>query len=131
LSVQNLGAAFAGTGLGSFAVFVPTWCFSQLADFWFFSWIGTPGIAPRWCATRKRAHHSSASLPEFARAAGIFVMGSGYTSPLRRIPDSPTLIEETNAWSLTRNTNLKTIDWRLTTADARIKLKRLYPQFQS
>lgn len=49
----------------------------------------------------------------------------------RRIPDQPTLIEETNAWGLTRNTNLKTIDWRLTTADARIKLKRLYPQFHS
>lgn len=49
----------------------------------------------------------------------------------RRLPDQTHLIAETDAWSLARNTSHKTVDWRLTTDDARIKLKRLYPQFQS
>ena len=33
------------------------------------------------------------------------------------------------AWQQTRNTAVRTIDWRFTTEDARIKLKRLYPSF--
>ena len=32
------------------------------------------------------------------------------------------------AWERTRNAATKRIDWRFTTADARIKLKHLYPQ---
>jgi hypothetical protein len=31
------------------------------------------------------------------------------------------------AWTTTRNLRQTPIDWRFTTADARIKLKRLYP----
>ena len=45
----------------------------------------------------------------------------------RRIPDQPTLIQETAAWEDRRNTAAATVDWRFTTADARIKLKKLYP----
>ncbi len=45
----------------------------------------------------------------------------------RRIPDRSTLERETVAWEHDRNTRSRTIDWRFTTADARIKLKRLYP----
>jgi transposase len=45
----------------------------------------------------------------------------------RRIPDQPTLIQETAAWEARRNTAGATVDWRFTTADARIKLKKLYP----
>jgi hypothetical protein len=45
----------------------------------------------------------------------------------RRIPDRPTLEHETAAWERARNARARTIDWRFTTADARIKLKRLYP----
>ena len=48
----------------------------------------------------------------------------------RRLPDRPSLQCETAAWAQRRNTQLRTIDWRFTTADARIKLKRLYPSFQ-
>ena len=48
----------------------------------------------------------------------------------RRLPDRPSLQRETTAWEQLRNTQLRTIDWRFTTADARIKLKRLYPSFQ-
>ena len=45
----------------------------------------------------------------------------------RRIPDRETLVSETTAWTHDRNVEQTTIDWRFTTADARIKLKRLYP----
>ena len=45
----------------------------------------------------------------------------------RRIPDKQTLIEEVAAWEDDRNKNHAKADWQFTTADARIKLKRLYP----
>ncbi len=45
----------------------------------------------------------------------------------RRIPDADTLATEVAAWEAARNARQATIDWRFTTADARIKLKRLYP----
>ena len=45
----------------------------------------------------------------------------------RRIPDIATLSEEAACWEQTRNAMQVTIDWQFTAADARIKLKRLYP----
>jgi transposase len=45
----------------------------------------------------------------------------------RRIPDEDTLVQEVAAWEAGRNAHHTTIDWRFTTADARIKLTRLYP----
>ena len=45
----------------------------------------------------------------------------------RRIPDKQTLIEEVAAWEGHRNKNHTKADWQFTAADARIKLKRLYP----
>jgi hypothetical protein len=47
----------------------------------------------------------------------------------RRLPDQETLTCEVGAWEDERNAATKTIDWRFTTADARIKLKHLYPSF--
>ena len=48
----------------------------------------------------------------------------------RRIPDKQTLSREVAAWQNRRNKCQTKADWRFTTADARIKLKRLYPQFE-
>jgi hypothetical protein len=45
----------------------------------------------------------------------------------RRIPDRATLAQEVAAWEARRNAAKVTIDWQFTTAEARIKLKRLYP----
>ena len=45
----------------------------------------------------------------------------------RRIPDKQTLSEEVAAWERSRNKNHTKADWQFTTADARVKLKRLYP----
>lgn len=46
----------------------------------------------------------------------------------RRIPNIETLKAETQAWAAHRNQQKVTILWRFTTADARIKLARLYPK---
>jgi transposase len=45
----------------------------------------------------------------------------------RRIPDEQTLCHEVLAWADDRNSKVVKVDWRFSTADARIKLKRLYP----
>jgi hypothetical protein len=45
----------------------------------------------------------------------------------RRIPDLATLAAEVTAWQDRRNATGGTVNWRFTTDDARIKLKRLYP----
>ena len=45
----------------------------------------------------------------------------------RRIPDKQNLIDEVAAWEATRNKNHTKAGWQFTTADARVKLNRLYP----
>ena len=45
----------------------------------------------------------------------------------RRIPDQATLKNESAAWETQRNNASATVNWRFSTDDARIKLKRLYP----
>jgi transposase len=48
----------------------------------------------------------------------------------RRIPDRATLAREVAAWEARRNAAGVTADWQFTTADARVKLKKLYPTIQ-
>jgi hypothetical protein len=48
----------------------------------------------------------------------------------RRVPNQETLTREVAAWEERRNSTPCTLNWRFTTADARIKLKHLYPSFQ-
>lgn len=48
----------------------------------------------------------------------------------RRIPDTATLTREIAAWQQARNADPRPVNWRFTTADARIKLKRLYPSIE-
>jgi len=45
----------------------------------------------------------------------------------RRIPNRASLEAEAAAWETGRNTARVTVDWQFRTADARLKLKRLYP----
>ena len=45
----------------------------------------------------------------------------------RRIGDEQTLQREVQAWVEDRNSKVVKVDWRFSAADARIKLKRLYP----
>ena len=48
----------------------------------------------------------------------------------RRIPDKETLIREVKAWQDPRNAEVVKVQWQFTTADARIKLKSLYPKIE-
>jgi hypothetical protein len=48
----------------------------------------------------------------------------------RRFPDAAALQAEVAAWQDRRNADPTPVDWRFTTADARITLKRLYPSLQ-
>ncbi len=49
----------------------------------------------------------------------------------RRIADRETLSRECAAWEADRNRKQTGVDWYFTTADARTKLKRLYPRIQA
>jgi len=46
----------------------------------------------------------------------------------RRVDDMTLLMLETKKWEISRNHNQKPVDWQFTSENARIKLKRLYPQ---
>lgn len=48
----------------------------------------------------------------------------------RRIAKLQTLIEQIDAWQTKRNASGTKADWQFTTADARVKLTRLYPSHQ-
>ena len=59
---------------------------------------------------------------------GAFVLRSlGRQCLDRRLADAATLIREVAAWEAARNAAQLRVDWQFTTADARIKLQRLYP----
>ena len=45
----------------------------------------------------------------------------------QRFADQTTLEQATTAWMTERNAMQRTVTWHFTTADARIKLRRLYP----
>jgi transposase len=47
-----------------------------------------------------------------------------------RIGDEATLRGQVSTWNADRNNRSKKIDWQFETSDARIKLRRLYPQIQ-
>ena len=48
----------------------------------------------------------------------------------RRIPNRETLTSEVAAWEQERNAARVTVHWHFTTADARVRLKHLYPSLQ-
>ena len=48
----------------------------------------------------------------------------------RRIPDQDAIKKEVAVWQEKRNAVARPMEWRFTTEDARIKLKKLYPTLQ-
>jgi len=48
----------------------------------------------------------------------------------RRIESMEKLKKEVNSWQMIRNTAEAKVNWRFTTEDARIKLKKLYPSIE-
>lgn len=49
----------------------------------------------------------------------------------RRIPNVQALQLQAHAWYEKRNRQQKSVDWQFTCEDARVRLKRLYPQFKN
>jgi len=49
----------------------------------------------------------------------------------QRLPDREAMEREVTAWADRRNDQTRRIDWQFTTADARTKLRRLYPAFEA
>jgi hypothetical protein len=49
----------------------------------------------------------------------------------KRISTIEQMRKEVTAWNQVRNEKARRIDWRFTTTNARIKLKRLYPRFNN
>jgi hypothetical protein len=47
----------------------------------------------------------------------------------RRIPTKDDMAYQVRAWMCSRNAANLTVDWQFTTADARVKLKHLYPKY--
>ena len=47
-----------------------------------------------------------------------------------RVATKEQLQRQADAWCSRRNKECRKVNWQFTTADARVKLKRLYPQFQ-
>jgi hypothetical protein len=87
-----------------------------------------PAVARR-LAQRLEIHHTPkhGSWLNIAEIELSVLSGQCLDRRIARIDD---LRVECSAWDQQRNRRQKGVDWRFTTADARIKLKRLYPQIQ-
>lgn len=48
----------------------------------------------------------------------------------KRIPTEDQLTNEIQAWQVNRNSNAKTVEWKFTSENARVKLKKLYPSIE-
>jgi hypothetical protein len=84
-----------------------------------------PEEARRWIDQLERhdtpKHGSGLNMADIAWGV---VRGQGLN---RRLSDFPTLTRAVTAWHSTRNAAQVKVDWPFTTADARVKLTRLYP----
>jgi transposase len=85
----------------------------------------TPEVARR--LTEKFVFHYTPKHASWLNMAEIEFSALFGQALNKRIPDQEALKREITAWENNRNANTKTIDWKFTTKDARIKLKKLYP----
>ena len=80
--------------------------------------------------TDTREIHSTPQPGSWLTSAAIELRVLSRQCLARRAPDIATLQGEVAAWQERRNAAARSVDWRFTPQDARIKLKRLYPSFQ-
>ncbi len=83
-----------------------------------------PPAEAKWIADRLEIHYTP-KHGSWLNIAECELSSLGRQCLDRRIPDRPPLEREVAAWNLDRNDAGRGVDWRFTTADARIKLKRL------
>lgn len=89
-----------------------------------------PPEQARSLASRLEIHHTP-KHGSWLNIAEIEISALSMQCLDRRIPDIDALKRETKSWEQDRNTRQKGVDWQFTTRDARIKLKRLYPQYHN
>jgi hypothetical protein len=85
-----------------------------------------PGEARR--LARRLAFHYTPKHGSWLNAIEIEFAALSKQCLDRRIGDIPTLAHETTAWTVARNAVAVTLDWQFRTADARLKLRHLYPR---
>jgi hypothetical protein len=78
----------------------------------------------------KREVHSTPQHGRWLTLAEIELRVLSRQCRERRIADQEALRSDVAAWETERNTSGATVNWRFTTADARIKLKHLYPSIE-
>jgi hypothetical protein len=84
---------------------------------------------PRRLAEKLEIHHTP-KPGSWLNMAEIELSVLGRQCLDRRVPDFETLEAQAVAWRQRRDETGGKIDWRFSTEDARIKLKRLYPSLQ-
>jgi len=89
-----------------------------------------PPEQARSLASRLEIHHTP-KHGSWLNIAEIEISALSMQCLDRRIPDIDALRRETKGWEHNRNMRQKGVDWQFTTHDARIKLKRLYPQYHN
>jgi hypothetical protein len=88
-----------------------------------------PGVWTRGLLIRRRiADGDFAYFTTWCPESELGVLASQCLN--RRIADKKILAREVNAWQDHRNKHHAKANWQFKTADARVKLKRLYPQFE-
>jgi hypothetical protein len=80
------------------------------------------------CLARRLEIHYTPKHGSWLNIAEIELSALSTQCLSRRIADITQMREEVSAWETDRNNREVAIDWRFTTEDARIKLKRLYPK---
>jgi len=80
-------------------------------------------------ADKLEIHHTP-KHGSWLNMAEIELSALGRQCLARRIAKRETLVEQIGAWEKKRNESNTKADWQFTTADARVKLKRLYPSHQ-
>ncbi len=68
-------------------------------------------------------------LPHLSDSSSVCGSHCGFCLD-RRVPDKAVLSTEVAAWHVWQNEIGGTVDWRFSSDDARVKLKRLYPSLQ-
>ena len=84
-----------------------------------------PGEAKR-IADRLEVHHTP-KHGSWLNMAEIELSALGRQCLSRRIARQQTLAEQAACWERDRNRSKSRVDWQFTTADARVKLRKLYP----
>ncbi len=87
-----------------------------------------PALARR--LTEKLEIHYTPKHGSWLNMAEIELSVLARQSLVHRVESREALTQQVAAWQARRNAANSSIDWRFTTPDARIKLKRLYPSLQ-